>query len=425
MKGLMSRARLYVIDALRSWNMSRYLSGIRFVAAALTFSADRSTRAALIFAAQWSHSKIGVIVAERIFARTRSLTARTSSGETSKPRQPVLLHRSLVLKAPAPGEPGVLLVSFENELGRLAGLPTLPELENDFQVLYMPSTKGVVSPALLDYMRRCRRPVGILPSYLEAEERVVGALGPKARFFPFHAASWVDGGAYQAEWTDRRDIDILMVATFSSLKRHWKLFRVLSKISEELSVVIAGVPLGGRTAESIREEARLFGVEDRIRLIVDPPQPELRKLYARSRLFAALTHREGSFIAVVESLMANTPVLAFSNAEFGSKQFIRESTGFLVSPKEFGPRSLLACLERSDEARPGPWATANISSEANVVRLNTILREEARSEGRPWTADLIPFYSERLALKHRDSGHLSERLDSALHEFHSLGVEFA
>lgn len=418
----MRKAYLEIVDFARTQNISRVVSAARYIVSHLDIVGKRQIDAGLRFAASWSHTKFGPQIAARELVRFRNIQSPDVKRIEAENTQ---FLRTLILKAPKPSERGILLVSFEDELERLGALPRFEEIERRYRVLYMPSTKGVVSKSLLSFLYRAGRPVGILPSYLESEAPMVAALGPKAVFFSFHAASWVNGKSYQKEWTADKPIDLLMVATFASLKRHWLMFKALSQMPESVRATVVGVPIGERTEDSIMGEARLYGVDSRVAIAKNPTQPELRRLYAQAKLFCAFTHREGSFIAVVEALMANTPVVAFKNAEFGTKCFINERTGFLLDRRSFSGRSLLSCLERAEGLNPGPWALKELSAEVNCKRLNDALRERARVEGEVWTTDIAPFFSERLGLYYLVASNLDAGLSDAKAELECLGMRIA
>ncbi len=236
---------------------------------------------------------------------------------------------------------------------------------------------------------------------------------------------WVSGTSYQKEWTEDKPIDLLMVATFASLKRHWLMFKALSQMPESVCAMVVGVPIGRRTEDSIMGEARLYGVDSRVSMVKNPTQPELRRLYAQAKLFCAFTHSEGSFIAAAEALMANTPVVAFQNAEFGTKCFIHERTGFLLDQGSFSGRSLLSCLEKAEGLSPGPWALKELSAEVNSARLNDALRERARAEGEVWTTDIASFFSERLSFYYSVAPDPDAGLSDAKAELECLGMRIA
>lgn len=414
------RAGLEVIDLLRTRNLSRGAAAAKYLFARMNLLGERRPEIAMQCAASWSHTSLG----PWIVGRER---AHSANGAKREPpcRKAGSFPRTLVLKAPAENERGVLLLSFEDEIERLSELINFEAIERRYKILYMPSTKGVVSIQLLKLLDRARRTVGIMPSYLDSELPMVNALGPKAEFLPFHAASWVHGSSYRQAWTNSKPIDLLMVATFASLKRHWLLFKALAALPENIRTVIVGVPIGRRNRDSLIREANLFGVDRRISIVENPPQAELRSLYAQAKLFCAFTHREGSFIAVVEALLANTPVVAFSNAEFGTKRYICPKTGFLLDRNSFSGASLMKCLEGSIECRPGHWAQEHLSAEVNCSRLNDLLRKSAIDAGEAWTTDIESFFSERLKFHYARPLDQCAGLSETISELKSLGMKIA
>jgi glycosyltransferase involved in cell wall biosynthesis len=159
-------------------------------------------------------------------------------------------------------------------------------------------------------------------------------------------------------------------------------------------VVVAGGNWGQRSSASIRREAQLFRVDDRVRIVERPSNAGLRQLLRSSKLFCAMTHREGSYIAVAEALMAGVPVAMFANAIVGTKAYINEATGFLLQPDRPLSRELDRALERAESLRPQAWAKENIAAEKNSVKLNRLLAEWADDHGMEWTRNVEPFYCE-------------------------------
>jgi hypothetical protein len=183
-----------------------------------------------------------------------------------------------------------------------------------------------------------------------------------------------------------------MLANFSSYKRHWRLFEAIPQLPASTRIVLAGRPFSGRTADSLKAEAAAFNVADRFEIQENPSDSALAQLLASARVLCALSHREGSYIAVAEALMADTPVAMFTNAVIGSKEYIQEETGFLLDPQtSLGPQ-LAQCLERSRYLHPGQWAADNISAEVNFPRFNDLLRRDSTDLGGQWTENMEPFF---------------------------------
>ena len=303
------------------------------------------------------------------------------------------LIRSIVLKKYiSEKEKGIILVSFENQLEKLAKLSTLNALEKEYQIVFLPSWQPFYSTAFYNFLSRFKEPFWIMPSSTR-DMKLCETVGPLCLPLPFQASSWVDGDRYMTSHRIK-DIDIVMLANFSKYKRHWLLFEALSELSDNLKVVIAGRPLGDRNKESLISEANVFGVADRICIIENPSNEEVRDLLSRSKMFCALSHKEGSYIAVVESLFAGAPVVMYQNAIIGSKDFINSETGILINSIEKLSECIKYLLKNYSKYDTENWAKSNISAKINSDKLNSIFKKHSLLMGNQWTCDVNHFYCE-------------------------------
>ena len=315
--------------------------------------------------------------------------------------QSAQLAKSLLAKpSVSRSERGVLLVSFETQLTKLAAVTGLDELEKHYAIVFLPTWQPFYSQALFSFAARARRPFWLMPS-ASADQGLCADFGPLCKPLPFQASSWVSHARYPDAHTDK-SIDLLMLANFSSYKRHWRLFEAVRDMPASISIVVAGRPCFGRTAASLLKEADAFAVRDRIRICEDPSDTEVANLLASARLFCALSHREGSYIAVAEALMADTAVVMYADAVVGSKEYIGPTTGWLLDPDRALAPQLLNCLQRVSGMRPRQWAKANISAEVNAPRLNELLRRDMLESGEDWTVGLSGFYCRHFEFEYFD-----------------------
>jgi glycosyltransferase involved in cell wall biosynthesis len=321
--------------------------------------------------------------------------------------QPVQLGNCFLVK-PHVGqnERGVLIVSFEAQLDAIVRHPAFAEIEREYQIAFLPSWQPAYSTPLLRLAARARKPYIVMPAS-EHDQALGRELGPLCHTLPFQAASWVSKSQFQL--AEAKDIDIVLLAIFGRYKRHWKLFEALAENPDDLRVVLAGKPWEGRTATTLREEMSAFGCSTDIEIVEAPSQEKISDLLARSRLFCAMSRKEGSFIAVVEALMSGTPVAMYRDAVIGTRRYINDQTGFLLDPAApLGPQ-LRKALSVAPSLDPRSWASREISAEANVLRLNAELRRLALVSSQAWTQDIVPFHSRALhfyALDDRDEQRL-------------------
>lgn len=316
--------------------------------------------------------------------------------------QSVDLNYCFVLKRyMSQAEKGVLLVSFENQLDSILNAGLLAAIQARYHIVFIPSWTGLYSPALFKLASLSdNEPVFVLP--VHAQERVqVKRLGNQFIPMPFNAASWVNQDFFEDEGVER-DIDCLMVANFASFKRHWLLFKALKGLPKSVSAVCVGVPLGSRNAESIRQEAIDYGVSDRVYIVENPSQEDLRLYFQRAKVFCAMSYREGSFIAVAEALMSGTPVVMFNNAHIGTKSLITPEVGALVCSVPELKAKIIEFINFEDHDSVRRIGRESISAQANSHKLNHMLSRWSHENGLQWTEDIEPFYSMRLSFYYFD-----------------------
>lgn len=317
--------------------------------------------------------------------------------------QPVDLSYCLIIKHyTGEAEKGILLISFEKQLDSILSAGLLPAIQARYYIVFIPSWTGLYSPALFKLASLSGgEPVFVLP--VHAQERAqVERLGSGFVPLPFNAASWVNQDFFDEQECER-DIDCLMVANFSSFKRHWLLFKALKGLPTSVSAICVGIPLGSRKAESIRQEAKDYGVSERVKIVENPSQKDLRLYFQRAKVFCAMSYREGSFIAVAEALMSGTPVVMFKNAHIGTRSLITPEVGALVCTVTDLREQIMKFMDFENHDRVRHIARDSISAQANCRKLNEILANWSKEKGLSWTKDIEPFYSMRLSFYYLDS----------------------
>jgi glycosyltransferase involved in cell wall biosynthesis len=299
-------------------------------------------------------------------------------------RKAALLKRHVDAK-----EKGVLFVSVESEWTKLLTGCDLAAFAERYDLVVAPSWSPPHSLPL--YLMAVAHPSSIFSTISNAEDMdTLPSISPKFVPVPLYASSWVNPEWFPATSTTR-DIDILMVANFAKFKRHHVLFAALRTLPRSLRVLLIGQAEGDRTASSIRAEAEAYGVVERFELIVNAPHPLVLESLRRARISLVLSRREGSCVVVAESLFAGTPVGLLENAHVGSRAFINEHTGRLLSHRDLGSQ-LLHFLAHAAHYAPRAWAERHISCWQSSRVLNELLKHHALDHGQAWTEDLAPLH---------------------------------
>jgi glycosyltransferase involved in cell wall biosynthesis len=384
-----ARALLRATDWARVHRMSRSLAYAALIPACLLGPSHRIAAVARI-----------LVTSHPNRFRSRLISAAVGIARAQRDVvERVELIRSIILKrAISPRERGIILVSFESELEKLTRLARFPELERKYAILFLPTWQPFYSSAFFRLAAKAQRPYWIMPS-TRNDCALCDEFGPLCRALPFQASSWVSSNVRPRERV-AKTIDFLMLANFSTYKRHWRLFEALCDMPVEYEVVVAGRELGKRTIDSVRWEAEAFGVADRVRFIENPTDEQVADLLASAKVFCALSHKEGSYIAVAEALQAGTPVAMYSDARIGSKEYIGPETGVLLeSGRPLAPQ-LMHFVNRAGILEPAGWARIHISADVNCRKLDHLMYNESIASGDEWTEGLSPFHCKHFDFKY-------------------------
>ena len=299
------------------------------------------------------------------------------------------MEKAVVLKPyVGPRERGVVLVSFEYQWARMMGITNLKEFAQRYLLVQAPtwSPPHNLANTLFPAQYPHRRIVTLISNAQDV--KIFPRLSSKYQVVPLYASSWVNPALYQAVDFESKDIDIVMVANFSQYKRHFALFRALRDLPPNLRVVLVGQASGGRTRAMLLREAALYGVAERLEIRESVPDEVVVDTLARSKISLILSMQEGSCVAVVEAMFANTPVGVLEDAVVGSKSFVNEHTGRLLRHRDLGSQ-LADFLANAHRYSPRKWALDHgWDCHGSTAILNQALKEKALAEGEEWTQDL-------------------------------------
>lgn len=324
------------------------------------------------------------------------ITLAGSSEVFNNDQKKIQLNHPIIIKPYiSKNEKGILLMKFEHELEKVVNSNALETIQARYHIVFLPSWHGLFTPQLLKLAARSSQRFYVMP--VNPKDRIsCRRLEPYCQAMPFNNASWVKKELFSG-YKGHRDIDCLMVANFGEYKRHWILFKALSKLPPEITAVCVGVPLGdGRTADSIRQEAREYGVHNRVTVIEEPSQEDLRNYFQRAKVFCALSYIEGTFNSVAESLMAGTPVIMFKNAHIGTKELIGSYNGALVSSISELKDKIASFLQEGNHEDIRKNAQQRVDAASNCIKLNHLLKEDALNLGYEWSCDIESVYCVRL-----------------------------
>ncbi|HSJ03342.1 MAG TPA: glycosyltransferase [Verrucomicrobium sp.] len=299
------------------------------------------------------------------------------------------LSRSLILKRPGSnGEKGVLYVAFEYNLYRLLqGLSDPTEVLAQYDLI-LSTSWSPTSYALLEWALQKMRGTLYLEASNPAEIAKLERFHPRIRCVGTMPCNWINPDFYAPKPHADRTYDVLMVANWAPFKRHFELFQALARLPQSLRIALVGQKEAGWTADSIVALARDLGAKQRLDIFESIPIQKVRELQCDSKTAVLMSRREGSCVAAVEALFANTPLGMRADAHVGSRNYVNEHTGRLFSSSLGIHHGLASLLEAAPRLQPRQWAIENISCHHAIIQLNGTLQRHAEAQNLPWTQHL-------------------------------------
>jgi glycosyltransferase involved in cell wall biosynthesis len=160
---------------------------------------------------------------------------------------------------------------------------------------------------------------------------------------------------------------------------------MLRKAHRRYKVALVGFNWSGKTRNDIERLADYYGVAGQVTIFDWIPYEQVMDLTCRSKVSILLSLKEGSNRATVDSIFCNVPVVVLSNHVGGIRKNVVPETGLLAAEAHL--ESAIAQLLESG-LHPREWGLEHISCFKSTEKLNSVLREHALRQGRPWTQDI-------------------------------------
>jgi len=297
--------------------------------------------------------------------------------------------RVLVAKPWRPSERGVLYIDYSYVFASLAGLFDLRAIADRYHLVLEPSWSGVCTPEILLYSR-LERPV-FVETIEPRDQRVLATLETNLTSVPVAANYWVDYRSIEPLTEGQRDIDVIMVAAWAGIKRHWRVFKALAALrrrGHRLRVALVGYRYD-KTIDDIREQANYFGIGDQVELFERLPQTEVSALLARSKVHVLWSRRECANRAIIEAMLADVPVIVRTGLTFGFKYpYINDQTGRFVDEAALGD-AILEMLESRASYSPRRWVLEHMTCQQATAAVEANVRAAAIKHGESWTSGLV------------------------------------
>jgi len=303
----------------------------------------------------------------------------------------ILGKRILVLKSPREHERGAILVDYIYAFPLFARLFEIERIAESYWLILEPSWVGACNLDLLCYTRYS------FPVFVETTE-------PEERGFIQRLASnlvpvevggnwWVDHRMVRPLPGVVKDADVVMVAAWSSYKRHDRFFaglKALKRRGRTLKVLLLGYAAADSdlTLEDIRNLADFHGVTSMLEIHDGVAPEDVNAHLNRAKVCVLWSRREGYNRAIIEAMLADVPVILRRGHNYGHPYpYINPSTGCFADEKDL-PVKLWDMVTHHERYKPRAWVLENMSSQRAAAVLSGVLKATALAGGENWTEDL-------------------------------------
>lgn len=356
--------------------------------------AAKLVRGMSLMVSGWSQSRIGDMLRKQPGLETEDVwrdTMKEHHHFGPLMRKLPGLSRSIVLKAPAAnGEKGILLLTFEYNWARLllgADNEQLRWIAERFHIVLSSSSSPTNYAALSLALSRIPGTVFVQACNPDEYARIEG-FHPRLKCLPVMPCDWIMPELYQPKPMAQRTRDIMMVAFWGPVKRHWEFFDMLTKLPASLRVTMVGQTDGIRNKDDMIRIARDLGVKQELEVHQSIPVQQVAELQCDAKVSVIMTRREGCCVAAVESLFAGSALAMRADAHIGPLAYINAQTGMLLRPGRVA-KDMATLLERAPSLRPQDWATQNVSCYRSQEKLDAYFKEVDAHHNRPWTGGIV------------------------------------
>ena len=201
---------------------------------------------------------------------------------------PGLFHnRLLILSPPMNGKKGVLILKYTNYIKYFLNIFDVEILSKDYILIVEPSSAGYFDEDILCLLSSDIQVM--IQSPEPVDYNFMSGLSPNIWPIDIGANYWVDSRKFFKDEKIAKEYDVILVSNWSDCKRHYKLFKSLSKIdNSKLKIVLVGKPWP-RSKYDIEEEALYYKVRKNIEFYENVSQEELNTILNRSKSYFLLS----------------------------------------------------------------------------------------------------------------------------------------
>ncbi len=319
----------------------------------------------------------------------------------------IFVGNMIVLKSPSTKEKGVIIVAYNYYFPLIFKFFNTSKLAEKYHIVLEPSWAGLCDPSILLFTS-LNSPVFVM-AYEQRDWDFINSINTNLVPIQISANWWVDYRQFQNTNYYKRDIDVVVVASWSGFKRHYDIFRAIKKLKENghvLKVVLAGYP-GDMTMADIKDIAEYWGVCEQVVFYERIKPDEVANLMLRAKVNLLWSRMEGTPRVIIEGMFCDTPVILRSGFNFGQKYtYINDKTGEWADEQTLG-KTILEIIDNFAKYSPRKFVMEYHTCEAAMAKLNDAIANSCANDSLPWTRDVKLKTNELHGMKYFDEGDAS------------------
>ena len=285
--------------------------------------------------------------------------------------------RCIVIKSPKHHnntiEKGVLIINFSTTFHCVLNSLDCKRLCENYIVVLEPSWAGYALPEIflwLDFGEK----VFIQSSEIKDRE-LIQSLEHNLIDVSFGASDWVDDTIFYPIKGVEKSYDLIFVANYNSIKRHYSLLNALKEIIKEQSTFKAVFVMGpwGDSKDQINDLIRDYNLSENIDFFENIPQQEVNLLLNKSKVNILLTLKEGSNRSLFEGMFANVPAIVLEENIGVNKDYFNTHTGQVVKEKDL-VNAIIHFSTHWNKYSPRGWVMDNISPVKTTLKLEKSIK---------------------------------------------------
>jgi glycosyltransferase involved in cell wall biosynthesis len=248
----------------------------------------------------------------------------------------ILMNMAIVVQKWTPASKGVLIIKYSYYFPLFLKKFDIELVMSRYYIVLEPSWAGYFDLDILSYCT-LPHPVFVM-TYEERDKNLLQEFDSNLKSISVGPNWWVDFENFKPQ-NLKRDIDVIVIASWSSFKRHYYILKALVTLKKSmenytLKVVFVGYA-GDLSNEFIRAMVKHFELQDSVEFFEEIPTEQVAHLLMRSKVNLLWSRFEGNNRSIIEGMFCDTPVVVRAGHNFGYQYpYINSLTGVFSSENE-------------------------------------------------------------------------------------------